>query len=542
LVNAPRKPKLPPQRSGTVRSSGAFNSGAGGGSRGGRDWYDIGSMGPPLEKGAIVDGFLLEKRLHQGGMASMWRVSRVDAEGQPAPVADEPPLIMKVPRIKGGEDPATIVGYEVEQMIMPALTGQHVPRYVARGDFTRQPFIVMEHIAGDTLRPRLAEAPLALDEVAEIGIRVATALHDLHRQHVVHLDIKPSNIMFRPDGAAVLVDYGLSRHEHLPDLLEEEFSLPMGTGPYMSPEQVQFIRNDPRSDLFALGVMLYHFTTGERPFGAPTSVRGLRKRLWIDPVPPRALRPDCPPWLQEVILKCLEVQPDKRYQTAAQLALDLQQPDQIVLTRRAERMVRSSQWTRLKRWFFALGAEPQESAPSATEVLNRSSIIMAAVDVDNASPELLDQLRETVRRIVLTEPGARLACVSVMRIARIGTDALTDHTGKSLHVKQLVSLKHWARPISKSLNLEDGRLTFHVLEAPDPADALVDFARRNQADHIVMGARGNSLLRRYLGSVSSTVVAESLCTVTVVRASAPTETEAGAKPPAPDTPNDFAPS
>jgi len=274
-------------------------------------------------------------------------------------------------------------------------------------------------------------------------------------------------------------------------------------------------------------VMLYHFTTGERPFGAPTSVRGLRKRLWIDPVPPRALRADCPPWLQEVILKCLEVQPDKRYQTAAQLALDLQQPEQIVLTRRAERMARSSQWTRLKRWFFALGAEPAEAAaPSATEVLNRSNIIMAAVDVDNAAPELLDQLRETVRRIVLTEPGARLACVSVMRIARIGTDALTDHTGKSLHVKQLVGLKHWARPISKSLNLEDGRLTFHVLEAPDPADALVDFARRNQVDHIVMGARGVSALRRYLGSVSSTVVAESTCTVTVVRASAPVEASA----------------
>ena len=490
-----------------------------------RDAVDIGGIAPPLEKGAVVDGFLLEKRLHQGGMASLWRVVRVDAEGRPAPDPDEPPLIMKVPRIKGGEDPATIVGYEVEQMIMPALTGVHVPRYVARGDFTRQPFIVMEHIPGDTLRPRLAEAPLALDEVAEIGVKVATALHDLHRQHVVHLDVKPSNIMFRPDGTAVLVDYGLSRHDHLPDLLEEEFSLPMGTGPYMSPEQVQFIRNDPRSDLFALGVMLYHFTTGERPFGAPTSVRGLRKRLWIDPVPPRALRSDCPPWLQEVILKCLEVQPDKRYQTAAQLALDLQQPDQIQLTRRAERMARSSAWTRLKRWFFALGAEAPQAEPGAgaTEVLNRSSIVMASVDIDNGAPELLEQLRETVRRIMLTEPGARLACVSVMRIARIGTDALTDHRGRSLHVKQLVGLKHWARPISKALNLEDGRLTFHVLEAPDPADALVDFARRNQVDHIVMGARGNSTLRRYLGSVSSTVVAESLCTVTVVRAAAPAE-------------------
>jgi protein-serine/threonine kinase len=492
-----------------------------------RDLMDMGGIRPPVKAGEIVDGFLLEKQLHQGGMASMWRVLRVDAEGRPAPHADEPPLIMKVPRIKGGEDPATIVGYEVEQMIMPTLSGVHVPRYVARGDFTRQPYIVMEHIAGDTLRPRLADAPLALDEVAEIGARVATALHDLHRQHVVHLDIKPSNIMFRPDGAAVLVDYGLSRHDFLPDLLEEEFSLPMGTGPYMSPEQVQFVRNDPRSDLFALGVMLYHLTTGERPFGAPTSVRGLRKRLWLDPVPPRALRQDCPPWLQEVILKCLEVHADKRYQSAAQLALDLQEPEQVVLTKRSERMARSTRWARLKRWFFALGAEPQEAAPSATEQLRRSSIVMAAVDIDNAAPELLEQMRESVRRIVLTEPGARLACVSVMRTARIGMDPLTDDEGQSLHVKQLVGLKHWARPISKALNLEDGRLTFHVLEAPDPASALVGFAQRNQVDHIVMGARGNSALRRYLGSVSSTVVAESVCTVTVVRASAPDGADGG---------------
>ena len=124
---------------------------------------------------------------------------------------------------------------------------------------------------------------------------------------------------------------------------------------------------------------------------------------------------------------------------------------------------------------------------------------------------------------MLTEPGARLACVSVMKIARIGMDELTDEKGQSVHVKQLISLKHWARPISKSLNLQDGRLTFHVLEAPDAASAIVEFARRNQVDHIVMGARGQSALRRYLGSVSSQVVAESDCTVTVVRASAPTE-------------------
>ena len=108
--------------------------------------------------------------------------------------------------------------------------------------------------------------------------------------------------------------------------------------------------------------------------------------------------------------------------------------------------------------------------------------------------------------------------MSVMKTARIGMDELVDKDGHSVHVKQLVNLKHWARPISKSLNLDDGRLTFHVLEAPDAAAALVDFARRNQVDHIVMGARGNSALRRFLGSVSSQVVAQSDCTVTVVRA------------------------
>ena len=81
--------------------------------------------------------------------------------------------------------------------------------------------------------------------------------------------------MFRR--AAVLVDFGLSRHDHLPDLLDEEFTLPMGTGPYISPEQVQYVRDDPRSDLFALGVMLYHFTTGERPFGQPGQGRAQRQ-------------------------------------------------------------------------------------------------------------------------------------------------------------------------------------------------------------------------------------------------------------------------
>ncbi len=454
---------------------------------------------PPLASGQLIDGFRLVEILHEGGMAHVWSCTHEGGDG----ATDDLPLVMKVPRIKGGEDPATIVGFEVEQMIMPTLSGPHVPKFVARGDFSSQPYIVMERIAGASLKPRLDAAPLAFDEIARIGASVATALHDLHKQKLVHLDVKPSNVMFRPDGTAVMVDFGLSRHDQLPDLLDEEFSLPIGTGPYMSPEQVLFVRNDARSDFFALGVMLYHFTTGARPFGAPDNVRGLRRRLHTLPVPPRALRPDCPPWLQEIILRCLEVDPAQRWQTGAQLAWAFKDPVQVRLTERAVRNDTGTRIDRLRRWFAAIGpARRPDPAQGATSQLMKSPIVMAAVDVDSAAPGLLDQLSETVRRVLVMEPGARLACVSVMRTGRIASDDLLDATGQSRHVKQLVGLKHWARPVAKALALIEGQVTFHVLEAPDVAAAIVEFAERNQVDHIVMGARGNSALRRYLGSVS----------------------------------------
>jgi serine/threonine protein kinase/nucleotide-binding universal stress UspA family protein len=467
-----------------------------------------------LEVGQRLDDFELVARLHQGGMATLWAVRRVGAT--PATEIGLS-LIMKVPRFKGGEDPATIVGFEVEQMIMPRLSGPHVPRYIARGDFTRQPYIVMEHIAGDTLKPRFEQAPLPVDEVSRIGARVAQALHAVHAQHVVHLDIKPSNIMFRESGEAVLVDFGLSRHDQLPDLLEEEFELPMGTGPYMSPEQVQFVRNDPRSDLFALGVLMYHLATGERPFGQPTSVSGLRKRLYTEPIPPRVLAPALPAWFQEVVLRCLEVDPEQRYQSAAQLALDLQNPAQIPLTARAEKARTAGTLSKLGRWFKAVGHEPATET-SVAKQLERSPIIMVAIGVRNSTPALDAKLLATVRRILMIEPGARLACVSVMKINRVGMDKLTDDEGHSLHMKQLVAIRHWARPLQQALEMDDRHLTFHVLESPDTAAAIVEFATKNQVDHIVMGARGTSSLRRYLGSVSAQVVAEAQCSVTVVRA------------------------
>ena len=151
--------------------------------------------------------------------------------------------------------------------------------------------------------------------------------------------------------------------------------------------------------------------------------------------------------------------------------------------------------------------------------------MLAAIDVAAGAPGLLDALRSSVQSVMQTQPGARLACLAVMKTNRIGMDELLDADGRSRHVNLLVQLKHWARPVVQSLALKkaehDARVTFHVIEAPDPAAAIVEYARRNGVDHIVMGARSSSALRRYLGSVSAQVVAQSDCTVTVVRAPGP---------------------
>ncbi len=455
-----------------------------------------------LSVGMVIDGFELQDYLGSGGTAQLWGVRRA---------GDPMPLIMKVPLLHDSDDPLPIVCFETEQMIMPRLVGPHVPRFVAAGGIEAQPYIVMERIPGQSLKARLEEVPLPWGEVVEIGVKVAKALHDLHLQHVIHLDVKPSNVMFRETGEAVLIDFGFSRHEQLPDLLDEEFREPFGTTPYMAPEQVLQDRCDPRSDLFALGVMLYFFVTGTRPYGTPQGGQ-IRRRLWRDPVPPRARVPDCPPWLQEVILRCLEIDPKDRYATAAQLALDLEHPAQIRLTERAERRERDKGMQIVRRWLRARRARPLES-PNIAGQLSRAPIILAAVDLSPGSEELADSLRILVRRILSLEQEARIACVNILKTSRLAIDILEDAEGNSLHVQRLIELKHWGA----SLDIPKERITYSVLEAPDPAAALVEYARHNDVDHIVIGARASSALRRYLGSVSAQVVAEAPCSVTVVR-------------------------
>jgi serine/threonine protein kinase len=473
----------------------------------------------PLESGSALDGFIIEEPIHRGGMATLFKVRRDD---------DPLPMVMKIPRIGEGEDPAAIVSFEMEQMLMPRLSGPHVPKFIAMRDFATQPYIVMERIAGEPLLARLPDLPLAYDEAVTIAAKIATAIADLHRQHVIHHDIKPSNIMFRPSGEAVLLDMGLACSDQLPDLMQEEFRLPFGTAPYMAPERLLGVRDEPRSDLFALGVLLYFFTTGERPFGETETMYGMRRRLWRDPYPPRKLRADYPPWLQEIVLRCLEIEPAWRYPTAAQLVFDLTHPGEVRLTTRSEKLKRDPLKTVFRRRFNKELTQPRAAETMAAQLAS-APIVAVAIDLSEGSAALQGELRTTAARILATLPSARLACLNVLKLGRMTIDRTLDEHGHNKHVDRLVQLRHWAEP----LKLDDSRLTVHVLEAVDPATAILEFAQASRVDHILIGARRSSVLRSLLGSVSAKVAGEATCTVTIVRGAAAAQPRPSSRPPLP---------
>jgi nucleotide-binding universal stress UspA family protein len=450
------------------------------------------------EPGTEIDGFRLGEMMHVGTMAWIYRLM-----GPQGPL----PLVMKIPRLGPGERTANVVSFEVCRNILGALSqGPHHPTLVAFGDVETVPYLVMEHIEGVTLQEWIRRAPLAAQEIARLGCAFALALHDIHRQDVVHLDLKSTNVMYRKSGEAALIDFGLSHHRHHPDLLAEEFRFPVGNWAYMSPEQILGVRCDPRSDVFSLGALLYELATGKQPFGNPGSAARLRQRIYRDPAPPRALVPATPAWLQEVILHCLEVDGRERYASAAEVAFDLANPARVAVAGRGERTRRAGWASVGRRWLAARRFEPAPCPPPSTQA-SPAPIVMVAIATLKVDDPMFEPLREAVRRVCIAEERCRIACISVVPPAA----TLSDDTATGRHIKHLVRLRHWARP----LGLAEERLTYHVLESERPAAALIDYASMNDVDQIVIGARPAQL--RWSAGVPAQVVAGAPCSVTVVR-------------------------
>jgi nucleotide-binding universal stress UspA family protein len=450
-----------------------------------------------LGPGTEIDGFRLGELVHRGSMATIYRLA--DGDGAL-------PLIIKIPRLGAGERAVNVIAFEVCRMVLGALAqGSHYPTLVAYGDVETTPYLVMGWIEGVRLDQWIDRAPLVPEEIVRLGSALALALHDIHRQDVVHLDLKPTNVLYRANGDAVLVDFGLAHHAHYPDLLAEELRMPVGNWVYMAPEQILGVRGDPRSDIYALGAILYQLTTGRLPFGHPHSARQLRRRLHRNPVPPRLLVPSTPPWLQEVILHCLEIDARDRYASATDLAFDLTNPAAVPLTQRAARG-REAWTTVARRWIASRHFRPAPCPPASTRI-GPAPIVLVAIPPAQSDEPMLEAMREAARQVIAADDRCRIAGVTVVPPA---ASLPAEETATGRHIRQLVGLRAWA----KALDLPEERLTLHVLESERPAAALVDYARMNDVERMLVGAPRSTRLFR---GVCSQVVAEAPCSVTVVR-------------------------
>jgi len=263
--------------------------------------------------GTTLGKYRLVEKLGQGGMAQVYKAYQADLERYVA-------VKILHPHLTSDEEFAARFRREAK-----AVAALEHPNSVRVYDFDTNhglAFLVMEYLEGVNLKARLRELDsrderMSLPEAGRIVSALADGLDHAHRHGVIHRDVKPANVILTTDGRPVLTDFGIARMVDATLITGSSGSL--GTPAYMSPEQGQGEPGDARSDIYALGVILYQLCTGHLPFDADTPYAIILKHLTAPLPPPRSLCPDLPEPLERVILKALAKNPDARYQSAGEM-------------------------------------------------------------------------------------------------------------------------------------------------------------------------------------------------------------------------------
>ncbi len=242
-----------------------------------------------------------------------------------------------LPRILA-DDPTARQRFEREAQAVAALNHPNIVTIYAVEEHAGRLLLAMELVDGKPLGDSIPRGGLPLDRVLRIGIEVADAIAAAQQKGITHRDVKPANIMIMPSGRAKVLDFGLAKlHEaeaaQVADDLTRMTSAKdltgegkiVGTVAYMSPEQAEGKPVDPRSDIFSLGVVLHEIATGERPFKGDTNVSVISSIIKDTPAPVTDSNPDLPADLARIVRRCLAKDPDRRYQTAADLRNELEE-------------------------------------------------------------------------------------------------------------------------------------------------------------------------------------------------------------------------
>jgi serine/threonine protein kinase len=288
---------------------------------------DIAST-PPSEShettlvGRSVSHYQVLSLLGTGGMGEVYlaRDSRLDRT-----------VALKILPGELARDPERMQRFAIEAKAASALNHPNVATIYDVGESDGLHFIAMEHVEGETIATRIGR-PMTPSEVVDIAVQAADALDVAHAKGITHRDIKPANLMLTHRGHVKVLDFGVAKVNRSEEVgpngdwtVEPVTAVGsvVGSGPYMSPEQIVGGDVDPRSDVFSLGVVIFQMATGQRPFSGSTRAELMDHILHAAPEPMLRQNPALPSELERVTLKCLDKRPDDRYQSARELLTDL---------------------------------------------------------------------------------------------------------------------------------------------------------------------------------------------------------------------------
>lgn len=432
------------------------------------------------EVGDSLDIFILSKKIHDGALATLFL-----AEDQ----LSQEEVILKIPCGDILNQPIILYHYQNEERISRLLDHPGIVCFIHR-QRSRQ-YIIMEKISGQDMRTKVGKnRSLELDDALALMHNLCDVVAYLHDQEIVHLDLKPENIICLAKNEIKLIDFGLASCRSLPDLLALDLHNPQGTPWYIAPEQLLGERDDPRCDIYSMGMLFYEMLTGQLPWPRSSKVRIARRRLRHNPAPPRYYNPEIPPQIQSIILRAVARDAGNRYATVAEMQSDLRNWQQLPITTEGNNSKRESIWTR-----FFPGKDIQKIDAKPKRILlpeGKPQIIGALIDSSTSN----NMLSEVKKQALI-----RTADVTLVHVIEEESDAHTTRYGVTVEGEQLMvelerSVQNLRRfSIDPTIRLIRGEVV----------DVLQNLAKELEAEILVLGTsrkkksllRGASVQRRF---------------------------------------------